>query len=106
MEEKRLIKFRGKDIESNEYVYGFFIRCVDDPVIVSVKGLKTVYPDSVAQFVGYDMNKKEVYEGDKFKDKYGHIHTARLRPQGYCNDDKICFDWMPESCEFCLLKGE
>lgn len=61
------IKFRGKEIKSNKYVYGFFIRCIDDCVIVTSEGLKTVYPDSVAQFVGYDKNGNEFYEDDEVR---------------------------------------
>lgn len=97
-------KFRGKEIESNNYVYGFFIRCLDDCIIVAAEGLKTVYPDSVAQFIGTDKNGNEVYEGDKFTDKYGHILTARLRSEGVCKDEHIRFDWMPDNCDFMLVK--
>lgn len=104
----KLIKIRWKDINGTtfyshlEISCGCLCLCTASPP--SYHG--EIDEESVAQLVGYDMNGNEIYEGDKFKDKYGHIHTARLRPQGYCNDDKIRFDWMPESNEFCLLKGE
>ena len=35
-----------------------------------------VDPNSIAQFVGYDMNGDEVYEGDMVKDDYGESFTA------------------------------
>lgn len=72
------IKFRGKEIKSNKYVYGFFIRCIDDCVILTAEGLKTVYPESVAQLVELDADNKEVYEGDILVDAEGHEYIATL----------------------------
>lgn len=57
---KNSIKFRGRGLGSNKYVRGIG------------------YPDSVAQFVGYNINGAEVYEGDKLIDAEGYIYTATI----------------------------
>ena len=91
----REIKFRGKCKDTDEIVTGnllvllnacyivrptFFAARDDDPKHFSIFWDQTtkypsqaaimvypVYPDSVAQLVGYDADGKEVYEGDKLK---------------------------------------
>ena len=92
----RPIKFRGRRLDNDNFVYGYFSRYHNKPLVDGFM----VYPDSVAQLVGYDADGNEVYEGDEFTDKYGHTFTARLQPQGFCKDGHIRFDWMPHSCDF------
>lgn len=74
----RPIKFRGRDLETGEYVFGEFGQGATsgEPMIYFYDydaqqwvGA-AVEPESVAQLVGYDTDGKEVYEGDTLIDKY------------------------------------
>jgi len=62
----RPIKFRGRDLDSGEYVF-FNLEDILLDVAGSYSeyvGLHNIDPNSVAQLVGYDANGNEVYEGD------------------------------------------
>lgn len=65
----RPIKFRGRDIYTGKIVYAELgevsaeIR-PDYLTVINDDGIFTVDHDSIAQFVGYDANGREVYEGD------------------------------------------
>lgn len=57
------IKFRGKRLDNGEYVFGDLIQL--PPVrIINESGEYPINPESVAQFVDYDIDGKELYEGD------------------------------------------
>lgn len=66
----REIKFRGKRIDNNEWVYGYLFIIWDKHYILwgttnNVPNKIQVIPETVGQFVGrQDINNKDIYEGD------------------------------------------
>ena len=61
------IKFRGKDTLTGEMLFGDLLHAKRELLILpfGTKCAKTVDKDSVAQFIGYDCEGKEIYEDDK-----------------------------------------
>ena len=59
--DNRPIKFRGRDIETNEYRYGLYF---EDAAIQDGNCVYLVVRGSIVQLVGYDANGDELYEGD------------------------------------------
>lgn len=70
----RDIKFRGKDLETNQWVFGNLtqfnshyptISWYDNTYPVEKEHNCVVYPETVSQFIGKkDKNRAEIYEGD------------------------------------------
>lgn len=97
----RPIKFRGETF-SGELVYGDLLQhenktaiCTSAYALVfyaaTKKGVQCVVnvkPESVAQFVGYDVEGQEVYEGDELKaGRYGEDGRAKI----FCSIDAYDF---------------
>lgn len=67
----RTIKFRGKSIDTNEWLYGDLVHSADNKrfgILVNDKDSYDeceVAPETVGQFIGlYDCDGKEIFEGD------------------------------------------
>ena len=64
-------KFRGIDEDGN-FHYGDLVQCRICMIMEDYAATK-VLPQSVSQLVGYDVDGKEIYEGDTLVDKDGNI---------------------------------
>ena len=86
------IKFRAKDLKTGEYHYGDLLQHENQTAICtsayafvycavkkkSVQGVFNVDPETVAQFVGYDKDGNELYEGDPVRDENGEGWVSLL----------------------------
>lgn len=96
----RPIKFRGRNIDTGEFVFGDLriigirphifkeAQCYYDEELIEVD------EDSVAQLVGYDANGNEVYEGDTVIEEY----VSGKRQENIAH--LVSMTQVPETAEF------
>lgn len=85
------IKFRGRPTSAmyGNLVFGDLIHYNGRIAIHVIRqGIYTVDPDSIAQLVGYDVDGREVYEGDTLTDILGNEYTAKIRIELICDDKR------------------
>ncbi|MBR3746341.1 MAG: hypothetical protein IKP64_10325 [Selenomonadaceae bacterium] len=72
------IKFRGTSKETGEKVFGYYLKSGDDAQIFDGEYFHSVEPESVAQFISYDKNGEEIYEGDKLTAEIDLSNSAKM----------------------------
>ena len=83
----RKIKFRGRDIDTGEFVYAELgqvsAEISDEYLSFITDDMHLVDADTITQLVGYDADGREVYEDDILLDELEQEYTAEIydRPE-------------------------
>lgn len=97
------IKFRGiEDIKDGKYVYGDYVtRATGCAIRVKTSANLfnlheyevAVKPETVAQLIGYDVDDKEIYEGDTVFDADNNAVIAALYPNAHYKNYTLKRKW-------------
>lgn len=92
----REIKFRGKDIETGEWIYGG-IDSTGECISVSMDKERYIAVDkeTVSQYTGFnDVNNDEIYVGDILSDVLGNTVIVEYAKGAYSIKFPYCNDYM------------